>query len=282
MTSNKNTGISLQDDLSLISLLGELGHEPISQTGEETQYAAVFTDRASNRSVLIVNNRLNSWFDRSLGKGGNVIDFARIYWPELSTTETEQKLRDFLKRIETVSAPEQRTKRRRKPVKVPHYQIDKTAPIGRTTEVTDFLKESNLWEIADLNMQEVHYFVVDQKGKRKDFCAAGWQNENGGWEIRASHFQSCIGARGMTVFVRSETVLAIFPEYTDYLKQRNDKYLSYASVIILNYPDFLPASIKRAQRFEKILLYVDESREGYGSAIAEFTQELPQTTVFSV
>ncbi|MBV2228510.1 MAG: hypothetical protein KUL85_16765 [Sphingobacterium mizutaii] len=281
MTSKKKEIQSFNDELSLKALLSELGHEPVCTKDEEIQYAAVFTNRSSNRVILTVNNNLNSWFDRSLGKGGNVIDFARAYWPELSTEQIEQKLLEIVAGIESASLTENRSKRKRKPQKLPHYQIDRVRPLGQTTEITDFLKETGLWEIADLNVQEVHYFVIDQKGKRKDFCAAGWQNENRGWEVRAKHFQSCIGTKGLTILSRSETVLAIFPEYTDYLKRRNDKYLSYASVMVLNYPSFLPATIKRAQRFEKILLYVDESQEGYGSAIAKFTQELSQTTVFS-
>lgn len=281
MTSKKKEIPSFNDDLSLTSLLRELGHEPVSLTDDETQYAAVFTSRSNNRVILTVNNSLNSWFDRSLGKGGNVIDFAQTYWPELSTEQIEQKLLEIMTRIESTGSPENRARRKRKPLKLPHYQIDQVRPLGQTNEITDFLKETGLWEIADLNVQEVHYFVIDQKGKRKDFCAAGWKNENHGWEVRAKHFQSCIGAKGMTMLSRSETVLAIFPEYTDYLKKRNDKYLSYASVMVLNYPNFLPATIKRAQQFEKVMLYVDESREGYQSAIEQFTREVPQTTVFS-
>jgi len=273
---------SFNDDLSLVDLLRELGHEPIATTDGETQYAAVFTGRSNNRVVLSINNRLNSWFDRSLGKGGNVIDFAHAYWPELSAEQIQQKLHDITVRINTVNPPNERPKRKRKPLRVPHYRIDKIKPIGQTTEITDLLKETGLWELADLSLQEVHYFVTDQKGRRKDFCAAGWQNENGGWEVRAARFKSCIGAKGMTVFSRSETVLAIFPEYTDYLKKRNDKYLSYASVIILNYPDFIPASIKRAGHFEKVLLYIDEAREGYAQAIEKFTREVEQAAVISL
>lgn len=281
MTSKKKEIPSFNDDLSLIALLSELGYEPVFVTEEEIQYAAVFTSRSNNRVILTVNNSLNSWFDRSLGKGGNVIDFAQTYWPELSTEQIEKKLIEIMTRIESTGSPEHRARRKRKPLKLPHYQIDQVRPLGQTNEITDFLKETGLWEIADLNVQEVHYFVIDQKGKRKDFCAAGWQNENHGWEVRAKHFQSCIGAKGMTLLSRSETVLAIFPEYTDYLKKRNDKYLSYASVMVLNYPNFLPAAIKPAQRFEKVMLYVDESREGYQSAVEQFTRKVPQTTVFS-
>jgi len=58
--------------------------------------------------------------------------------------------------------------------------------------------ESGLWELADLNIREVYYYVTDQKGKRKDFCAAGWMNENGGWEVCAQNYTGCIGTKGMS------------------------------------------------------------------------------------
>ncbi|WP_171017544.1 hypothetical protein [Sphingobacterium daejeonense] len=113
-------------------------------TDEETQYAAVFTSRSNNRVVLTVNNSLNSWFDRSLGKGGSVIDFAQTYWPELSTEQIEQKLLEIMTRIESTGSPENRARRKRKPLKLPHYQIDQVRPLGQTNEITDFLKENRI------------------------------------------------------------------------------------------------------------------------------------------
>src|SRR5690606_17675428 len=120
-------------------------------------------------------NQLDTWFDSSLGllgKGGKFMDFARTYWPNLSTEQIEEKLRN----IQRQSAKKDRRLRKRKATKIPHYQIDSARPLGYNNEVTDFLMESGLWDLADLNLREVYYYVTDQKGKRKDFCAAGWQN----------------------------------------------------------------------------------------------------------
>lgn len=277
MTSYKSN-TSHDEPLTLVSLLKALGHEPVSISGNEFWYASVFGNRTNNKIVLTVNNQLNTWFDSSLGllgKGGNLMDFARTYWPNLSTEQIGEKLRS----IQRQPAKKDRPLRKRKATKIPHYQIDRIGSLGYNKEITDFLMVSGLWEVADLNIREVYYYVTDQKGKRKDFCAAGWQNENGGWEVSAQNYTGCIGPRGMTFISASETALAIFPEYVDYLKSRSDKYLHYASVLILNHPDFISASLKRAHHFQRVLLYTDEMGSNHQSLAEMFKDELPHTEV---
>jgi len=274
MTSYKSN-TPHNEPLTIASLLKALGHEPISINGDESGYASLFGKRTNNKIVLTVNQQFKSWFDSSIGKGGNLMDFARTYWPDLSTEQIEEKLRE----IQTQSAKKDRPLRKRKATKIPDYRVARTRPLGYNNEVTDFLMESGLWELADLNICEVYYYVTDQKGKRKDFCAAGWMNENGGWEVRAQNYTGCIGPRGMTFISASETALAIFPEYVDYLKRRSDKYLHYASVLILNHPDFISASLKRAHHFQRVLLYTDETGGDYQSLAEMFKDKLPHTEV---
>lgn len=277
MTSYKSN-TPHNEPLTIADLLKALGHEPISTGGDEFQYASVLGNRTNYKIVLTVNNRLNTWFDSSLGllgKGGNFMDFVRAYWPDLSPEQIEEELRSIQRQIEKKDRP----LRRRKATKIPHYQIERTGPLGYNKEITDFLMENGLWELADMNIQEVRYYVTDQKGNRKDFCAAGWQNENGGWEVRAQNYTGCIGPRGMTFISASETALAIFPEYVDYLKRRSDTYLHYASVLILNHLDFISASLKRAHHFQRVLLYTDEMGSNYQSLAEMFKDELPHTEV---
>jgi len=266
------------EPLTIAALLKALGHEPVSIGGDEFQYASVLGNQTNNKIVLTVNNRLNTWFDSSLGpigKGGNLIEFARTYWPDLSAKQIEEKLRT----IQCQIAKDERPLRKRKATKIPHYQIERTGSLGYNKEITDFLMSSGLWELADLNIQEIHYYVTDQKGNRKDFCAAGWQNENGGWEVRAQNYSGCIGPRGMTFIAASETALAIFPEYVDYLKKRSDKYLHYASILILNHPNFISTSLKRAYHFQRVLMYTDETGGDYQSLAEIFKDKVPHAEI---
>lgn len=266
----------------LVSLLKALGHEPVLINGDEFGYASVLGNRTNNKIVLTVNNRMNVWFDTSLGKGGGLIDFSRTYWPNLSTEEIGECLQEILNKELRMVNRKDRPRRKRKATRIPYYEIDHTGALGYNKEITDFLMENGLWELADLNIQEVYYYVTDQRGNRKDFCAAGWMNENGGWEVRAQNYTGCIGPRGMTFISASETALAIFPEYVDYLKRRSDKYLHYASVLILNHPDFISASLKRAHHFQRVLLYTDETRGDYQSLAGIFKDKLPHTEVIPI
>jgi len=259
----------------LVTLLKALGHEPISINSIEFGYASVFGKRSNNKIVLTVNQQFNSWFDSSLRKGGKLMDFAHSYWPNLSTAQIEGKLRE----IQARSAKENRPLRKRKAIRIPDYRFASAHPLGYNNEFADFLLESDLLELSDLNIQEVHYYVIDQKGKRKDFCAAGWQNENGGWEVRAQKYSGCIGTKGMTFIPGSHSVLAIFPEYVDFLKRRNDEHLYYASILILNHPEFLSAALKRASHFKKVLSYIDDMRLGYQSTSEVFKDKLPHAEV---
>ena len=99
MTSYKSNTPS-NEVPDLVTLLKALGHEPISINGDESGYASLFGKRTNNKIVLTVNQQFKSWFDSSIGKGGNLMDFARTYWPDLSTEQIEEKLRE----IQTQSA----------------------------------------------------------------------------------------------------------------------------------------------------------------------------------
>lgn len=274
-----NPPAAVHDSLSLVSLLKALGHEPVSTHGEELQYTSVLSNRGDNKPRLKVHDRLNTWFDSGLGKGGKLLDFARYYWPDLSADEIGERFLQIQNKLAAAAAADRKysPRRKRKATKLPHYQIGRTGPLGYCEEITNFLMERGLWEIADLRMQEVYYYCIDQKGRRKDFCAVGWPTENGGWEVRARNFTDCIGPTGMSFISVSEKLLAIFPDYVDYLKNRHEKSLLYASILILNRPRFLPAAIQRARRFEKTLCYLDDTREGYQLASETLTGQLRHT-----
>ncbi|MFD1771346.1 hypothetical protein [Sphingobacterium suaedae] len=236
------------------SVLEQLGYRSIANSGGEAMYRNFKIEPMSPKYQLKVNEHLNMWYDQTAGEGGTVIDFGRKCWPELSEEIIERRLHDMY--VTSVThcnrEMEDRPRRKRKPMKIPFYQLSHTRCVGHNAQITDYLKENGLWEIADGNIREIHYFVMDQKGFRKDFCGAGWQNENGGWEVRSKNFIGRIGPRGMTNIDRSQESLLVFPDYMDYLLRRNDPQAYYSSILILNSADLLPAAIGRSARFPRV------------------------------
>lgn len=270
--------------ISIKSLLNHLGFKPVESNEKESFYLNIFISDSLKSKSFRLDHALDVWFDKSIGKGGNIIDFGKLYWPNLDKNGIHEKLRSFSanKEYHYMFAVNEKSRRKRRPVKLPQYQIERIRQLGITSEVSAFLQEAGLWEIADSNLVEVHYYVRDEKGKRRDFCAAGWPNENGGWEVYAKNFKSCIGPKGMSIFQASTRNITIFQEFTDYLKNRDKLYSIYSSILVLNSPQFLSAAIKRVSKYKNITFYVDEKREGYGETKLQIQSTLPSCDIQSL
>lgn len=279
---NQDGSIPGSEFLSIKSLLNHLGFRPVESNERESFYTNIFNgDKFVPRSFRL-DHKLDVWFDKSIGKGGNILDFAKNYWPELSVEEITKKLIAFSSVTEyhyMFPVNNNKRKRKRKPIKLPHYQISRITKLGQTDEITRFLQESGLWDFADSNLVEVHYYVIDQSRKRKDFCAAGWPNENGGWEVYAKNFKSTIGTRGMSVFHASTRSVIVFQEFSDYLKNRDKLHALYSSILVLNSPMFLSAAIRRVQNFREVSFYLDDKREGYNETRSFIEEKLPSCRI---
>jgi hypothetical protein len=142
--------------------------------------------------------------------------------------------------------------RKRKEAKLPYYHVQHTLPLGETSGVRAILHSEGLWELVTSDLREVYYYKVDQNKKRRDFCAVGWPNENGGWEIRHSNFIGCLGPKGMTFIPGEHGHLVIFEDFTAYICWRYTHKRYYPNILILNYPEFLSAAKIRALKFTSV------------------------------
>lgn len=150
--------------------------------------------------------------------------------------------------------------RKRKAPELQYYRVQHTLPLGETPAVRACLQSEGLWELATAELREVYYFKVDQNKKRRNFCAVGWPNENGGWEIRNPNYTGCLGPKGMT-FIPGETGhLAIFEDFTAYLCWRYTHKQYYPNILILNYPEFLSAAKMRALKFTSVTVCFDQEQ----------------------
>ena len=202
----------LKDQTSLVDLLAKLGFHPVKKSGQAHYYRSML--RSSDTSTSFsVNEDLGFWFDRGMGKGGNIIDFGLAYWPQLTFHEVVGKIRDACALEIT-----QKQGRPRRPVKVPHYIVQELKDIGTHPAITDYLKRRGLFEIAARHLKEIYYNVEDQKGERKKFFAAGWQNENGSWEVRNKYFKGCLGNKAISFIQGHAKEVAVFEGYPELFK----------------------------------------------------------------
>lgn len=270
-TSNSMQARQIKDTVSIVDLLSRLGYEPVKIHGREHKYFSML--REETKPSFYVNDNLGVWYDQGLGKGGNVVDFGLAYW-QLPFPETLEKIGQVCgEALPAVSY--NRRERKRSAVKIPHYNVEDIKELGNNPAITDYLQYRGIWQAAQGRLKEVYYYVEDQKKLRKYFFAAGWQNEQGIWEIRNRYFQSSLGHKAISFILDSDTRLSIFEGCMDYLSWLTENPGATDSVIVLNSVALLPMGIKKARGFSEVSVYFDRDKAGHNATI-ELIKAIPQ------
>lgn len=268
----------IKEQVALAGLLARLGYQPASPHGRELVYRSMLREDDTKPSFS-VNDALGVWYDHGTGKGGNVIDFGLAYWPGLTFREVLSKIWEVAQQAIPASLSFQPAVagRRRKALKLPHYQVENIKPLGGTRLITHYLEVRGVRKVAEGRLQEIYYYVDDEKGERKYFFAAGHQNELGGWEVRNKYFKGCLGKKAMTLIAGEERRLAVFEGYFDYLSWLYEHPGAKESILILNSLSLLEAAIKVATRYPIIDCFFDHDKPGR-SANKRFLAGLPYAT----
>jgi hypothetical protein len=262
----------LKEQASLVDLLEKLGFKPVKKTAKELMYHSMLR-KSDTKPSFCVNDDIGVWFDHGLGKGGNIIDFGLLFWKQLSFNEVVDKIGEVIGSV----APVERTTRPRRESRPPVYTINTTKALGTNTAITAYLQKRGVFEMARGCMSEVYYTIEDDKGQRKDFFAAGWRNEAGGWEVRNKYFKGCLGQKAISMIPGHEKDLCVFEGYINYLSWKTENPASGQSVIVLNTLALLSHGIAKAKAFSSIEVYLDRDEPGY-RATAEFMKALPYAT----
>jgi DNA primase len=263
------TAKEIKDSISIVDLLSRLGHEPVKKHGKEHKYFSMLHEET--KPSFFVCDELGVWYDQGLGKGGNVIDFALAHW-KLTFPETLEKIAAVC----GTSVPRQEERRKRSAVKIPNYKVEDIKELGNNPAITDYLHHRGIWQAAQGRLKEVYYFVEDQKKLRKYFFSAGWQNEQGVWEIRNPYFQSCLGHKAISFIPGSDHRLSLFEGYMDYLSWLTENPEATDSVVVLNSVALLPMGITKAREYSEVNIYFDRDKAGH-SATLELIKAVPQS-----
>jgi hypothetical protein len=259
----------IKEQVSIVDLLSRLGYEPVPRHGREKVYISMIREDDTSPSFT-VNDDLGVWFDHGLRKGGNIIDFGLTYWKGLDFNGVLDKIRQ----VSMMSTSEKRPLRPRKSVKLPHYIVEKVRDIGTHPAITDYLKSRAVFEPAKKYLSEVYYFLEDEKGERKNYFAAGWQNENNGWEVRNKYFKGCHGSKAITFISGNLKKTSVFEGFINFLSWKVEHPDRDDSIIVLNSVALLRAGIEKGKAFSAIDIFFDRDKTGLG-ATKEFIKALP-------
>jgi hypothetical protein len=261
----------LKEQGSMVDLLARLGFHPVPKRGREKMYISMIRNNDHIPSFA-VNDELGVWFDHGIGKGGNIIDFGLAYWKNSGFNEVIRKLQNIC----ALDPPKPRAQRPRKPVKVYHV-VERVKPLGVHPAITDYLRSRGVYDIAKFYLNEVYYYIEDDKDVRKHYFAAGWLNENNSWEVRNRYFKGCMGHKGITYIPGHPKNAVVFEGFIDFLSWRLEHPDAQQSVIVLNSLSLLQQGISKAKSFSSLDIFFDRDKAGI-SATREFIKVLPYAT----
>lgn len=276
MLSISEKAQEIKGQVSMINFLSRLAFHPKKTHSNELMYISMLRDSDTNPSFN-VNEKLGAWYDHGMGKGGDIFDFAMLYWKGIKFHEAVEKVQEVC----NLTIPEQAVFNKINPrprlkvaVKLPNYQIQEIKPFGSSEAINAYLRSRGVFDAASTQLAEVHYYVEDEKKQRKEFFAAGWKNELDGWEVRNKYFKGCLGKKAITLIPRDAKKLAVFEGYINYLSWLRQNSGHDRTVLVLNSLALLDSGIEKAKAFPEIDLYLDRDTSGY-TALSTWMKTLP-------
>jgi hypothetical protein len=273
MENHQLKATEIKENYSLVDLLTNLGFVPGKHVRNEQLYLSPLRDTDTTPSFS-VNDKQGTWFDFGEGKGGNIIDFGLKYWKGSSFQEVLEKIVLTCGGSVPVLSAAPNYKRQPMAEKEPNYEILDIKDLGSNPAILNYLEGRGVGQVAEGRLKEIYYYVEDANKKQNKFFAAGWQNEQGAWEIRNLNFKGCLGHKAISFIPNSEKRLAVFEGFFNYLSWLTENQFAPDSVLVLNSVSLLQAGIIKAQDFRDISLYFDNDPSGR-QATLDFKAALP-------
>jgi len=279
MEENRFNLEKIREETNLIALLAKLGYHPVKRSAGELFYLSMLRNNDTMPSFC-VNEKAGIWYDHGLGKGGNVIDFALNYWPQLGFRESIVRLLEAYGSAYTEPL-QGKPAQMEIPLRHPSYLVREVRELGGNPAIGNYLAQRGILAAANGFIKEVYYSIKKQDGNRTELFAAGWQNDLGGWEVRNSLFKGCLGKKSMSFISGDQGKLSVFEGMMDFLSWRMEYPESRASILILNSVSFLKPAIQKASEYAQVEIFFDHDPSGRKSS-EEFLNKLSYSKDCSV
>ncbi|WP_247233174.1 toprim domain-containing protein [Telluribacter sp. SYSU D00476] len=196
-------------EVSIVKLLQSVGVEPVKEIGKELlYYSPLRTEKTPSFFVNPSKNRFND-FGGSDDMKGDCIRLAQLLH-ECSFLEAVDRLL-ALERVELPSFSFSGL--RAKETANKNFEVVHTCKL-RNPALIEYVESRGITlDIADIYIREVTY-----RYKGRTFFAVGFENDNGGYELRNGlGFKGGKTANGITTFERGSQSAALFEGFFDFL-----------------------------------------------------------------
>lgn len=256
-------------NIPLADLLSSLGHYPAVTKGSRLWYRSPL--RQERTPSFKVEADRNIWFDFGLGRGGDIIELAKL----LFQSDNIGYISDCI--AKNMAVPSERTVASSFAPRpsAPTFGDMKTVPLGHPALLA-YLKERGIpAHIAKANCMEARYSF----GGRRYFAVA-FPNVSGGMELRNRYFKGCSGHKDISAipFSRDGPAerCAVFEGFIDYLSALALDMIPGCDVVVLNSVSNVGRAIPVLSAYRRIDCYLDNDTAGK-TALSQLTAQLGQT-----
>lgn len=255
--------------IPLADLLSSLGHNPAVTKGNRLWYHSPL--RQERTPSFKVEADRNVWFDFALGRGGDIVDLAKL----LFQSDNIGYISDCIAKI--IAVPSERTVASSFPPRpsAPSFRDMEIVPLGHPALLA-YLKERGIpAHIAKASCMEARYSF----GERKYFAVA-FENRNGGMELRNRYFKGCSSHKDISAIPFSRDgpaeQCAVFEGFIDYLSALALEMIPGCDVVVLNSVSNVDRAIPVLSAYRHIECYLDNDTAGE-TALSQLTAQLGST-----
>lgn len=246
--------LSIKDtkEMDVVNYLSSLGYEPSKIRNNDYWYLSPL--REEKTPSFKINRKLNRWYDHDLGKGGNLIDFATLYY--------QCTISELLESLSGSFSIQKLVTQKNEPVTEPQNRLT----ILGDTELSSYallryLEQRYISvEIANRYCREVRYQL-----NNKAYYGIGFNNDSGGFEIRNPYFKFSMLPKDITTFKNGVDEVAVFEGFMDFLSFKTlHKNLPENSqdFVVLNSLSFFERARLFMEDHRSIRFYLDRDVAG--------------------
>lgn len=191
----------------LVEYLAKLGYHHVPKKSSANIYLYHSPLNPPDESPSFkVDRRKNTWYDHSLGKGGDLIKFATLH--------DECTISQFLERLGENYFDRSSVSPHTYDPNIPNLSIE----ILRVGPITSFalfkyLKERRIdMDVAHTYCHEVNYRIGD-----KNYYGLGFKNNSGGWDLRNAWMKSASFPKDITTIDNGSKTVHAFEGFFDFL-----------------------------------------------------------------
>ncbi|ANH83155.1 hypothetical protein A8C56_21165 [Niabella ginsenosidivorans] len=246
--------------LDIVSYLELLGCKPAKVQGNDYWYYSPF--HKERTPSFKVNLKLNVWYDHSLGKGGNLVDFG-IHYHQCAVA-------DFLEKLNQHHNHFSFHQQHQPPVKSTLVQDEKTESKMQVLAIKELqspgLKDYFQKRAISISYAEKYCKEALVRNGQQQFSMIGFRNNSGGFELRSiGNIKSTIAPKDISFFQHEKPTLAVVEGLFDFLsllEKQQELLPELTNFLVLNSLSFFERSLPLMKEHERVYLLLDNDVSG--------------------